>query len=183
MGKIVGVEKYIDSETGQVKDFWVIENEVKDKDFVKVWVSKLITLIEEHDTNEKSLSHYLLVLLEYMDEKNRIILSDLVYQELMEKLKVQKKTIQNILSRLQNYRIVVKLLRGVYVVNPEIASIVRREEREKLLDTWGIVLKFKVKNEPTKVPILTEVSQEEKEEKKEKRPDLSIIEGWRTLGG
>jgi len=147
MARVVGKETRIVPETGEERVYWVVEEEVKDKDFVKVFVEKLMPLLEEHDKSQKgrkSLAYYFLALLEFMDEANKVHLSEEVYETLLKRLKVKRKSLQNVLLKLQDYNLITKVMRGVYMVNPLIASVVKAKRRGELIEEYEFILRYKV---------------------------------------
>lgn len=109
----VGQETYVNSRTGEVTEFHVMEVEDRDFNFDKIWV---FWLAQTLDLIGNSKVQVLTYLFEKRDRNNRVIATQRV---MAEEIGVSLSTVSITLTALQEIGAISSPQNGVYMVNPE----------------------------------------------------------------
>ena len=137
---IIGSQRYINADTGEILETTVIEKEVeRDFNFHKIWLSDLMSVLNLIGGKKLDILKYLLG--EMRSSDNTI---SVTYRKIEEKLKTSQKTIAETMKILQEANFITKVQNGLYMVNPDI--IVRGKSGKK----DALMIKYvEAKNEPT----------------------------------
>ncbi len=143
--KIVGVQDYIDSTTGEVVPMIVSEMEDRDFDFHKVWMKNFLLTMDEIANKKMTVAFWII---ENLDKENKFIFTQ---RELSSATGVCLDTVSKTLALLQKGNFLKKIRYGRYMVNPDImykgshrsrmgivfdySRCVTKEEQEKTEDT------------------------------------------------
>ena len=125
--KTIGVEEYINSRTGEVSQFKVInEEEQADFNFQKIWVKDLVKLLQALGGSKVKVFCHIL------DNKN----SENIYigsiSQIAKKIKVSENTVKLALSLLKKLDYVRMKLHGVYQINPSLIVKGKSKRRQML---------------------------------------------------
>ncbi len=125
--KIIGIEQYINSATGNVEDFQVIRIEDADFNFDKFWVGQLLTAIDEFGSQKIKLLMYLI---QNRERSNNAIIKTV--RELEAATGISKDTISKTLKILETHGIV-KRKTGVIFVSPSVVFRGSHSNRRRIL--------------------------------------------------
>jgi predicted transcriptional regulator len=122
---IIGSQRYINADTGEILETTVIEKEVeRDFNFHKIWLNDLMSVLNLIGGKKLDILKYLLS--EMRTQDNTI---SVTYTKIQEKLKTSRKTIAETMKILQKANFITKVQNGLYMVNPDI--IVRGKSGKK----------------------------------------------------
>jgi len=122
---IIGTQRYINADTGEILETTVIEKEVeRDFNFHKIWLNDLMSVLNLIGGKKLDILKYLLS--EMRTQDNTI---SVTYTKIQEKLKTSRKTIAETMKILQKANFITKVQNGLYMVNPDI--IVRGKSGKK----------------------------------------------------
>jgi len=136
---IIGNQRYINADTGEILETTVIEKEVeRDFNFHKIWLSDLMSILNLIGGKKLDILKYLLS--EMRTQDNTI---SVTYRKIEEKLKTSQKTIAETMKILQEANFITKVQNGLYMVNPDV--IVKGKSGKK----DALMIKYvEAKNEP-----------------------------------
>ena len=130
--KTIGVEEYVNSRTGEVSKFKVI-NEVEQTDFnfQKIWVKDLIKLLKALGGSKVEVFCHIL------DNKN----SDNIFigsiSDISKKIKVSENTVKSALKLMKQLDYVRMVMHGVYQVSPSLIVKGKSKKRQILLTDYN----------------------------------------------
>ena len=125
--KVVGLQQYIDSKTGEVKDFQVINIEERDANFHKFW---MFNVIQSLDLIGNQKTRFAFWLIDQMDDENKICLT---LRQMAEKTGISLETVRITVKALIESDFLVKHNMGVYKVNPNCIFSGGKEARVRVL--------------------------------------------------
>lgn len=111
--KLVGIQNYIHTETGEVVSMRVVEIEERDANFKKLWIGHLLDAIDELGSKKLQL---LMWLFDQADAYNNIIGT---IREIAEKTSLSFGTVQTTLAALEE-KDVLRRRTGVITLNPNV---------------------------------------------------------------
>ena len=122
---IIGTQRYINADTGEILETTVIEKEVdRDFNFHKIWLNDLMSVLNLIGGKKLDILKYLLS--EMRTQDNTI---SVTYTKIQEKLNTSRKTIAETMKILQEANFITKVQNGLYMVNPDV--IVRGKSSKK----------------------------------------------------
>ncbi len=125
--KVVGLQQYIDSKTGEVKDFQVISIEERDANFHKFW---MFNVIQSLDLIGNQKTRFAFWLINQMDDENKICLT---LRQMAEKTEISLETVRITVKALIESDFLVKHNMGVYKINPNCIFSGGKESRVRVL--------------------------------------------------
>ena len=122
---IVGTQRYINADTGEILETTVIEKEVdRDFNFHKIWLNDLMSVLNLIGGKKLDILKYLLS--EMRTQDNTI---SVTYRQIEKELNTSQKTIAETMKILQEANFITKVQNGLYMVNPDV--IVRGKSSKK----------------------------------------------------
>jgi predicted transcriptional regulator len=137
---IIGTQRYINADTGEILETTVIEKEVeRDFNFHKIWLNDLMSVLNLIGGKKLDILKYLLS--EMRTQDNTI---SVTYTKIQEKLNTSRKTIAETMKILQEANFITKVQNGLYMVNPDVIVKGNGKKRDALMIKY-----VETKNEPT----------------------------------
>ena len=113
---IVGTQRYINADTGEILETTVIEKEVdRDFNFHKIWLNDLMSVLNLIGGKKLDILKYLLS--EMRTQDNTI---SVTYRQIEKELNTSQKTIAETMKILQEANFITKVQNGLYMVNPDV---------------------------------------------------------------
>lgn len=113
--RVVGSQEYLNTTTGQIEEFQVVEIEERDANFQKIWLGHILSAIDEISNAKMKLLFFLIK--EAMKLDNIIPMTT---DEISQQSGVSKATVVRTLQVLEKYDII-KRKTGVVMLNPNVA--------------------------------------------------------------
>jgi hypothetical protein len=137
---IVGTQRYINADTGEILETTVIEKEVdRDFNFHKIWLNDLMSVLNLIGGKKLDILKYLLS--EMRTQDNTI---SVTYRQIEKELNTSQKTIAETMKILQEANFITKVQNGLYMVNPDVIVRGNGKKRDALMIKY-----VEAKNEPT----------------------------------
>ena len=111
--KVIGIETYINQNTGEIKEMQVINIEERDANFHKLWLTHVIQAMDIIGNQKIRFAFWIL---EQMNSENQIIMT---FRKMSEKSGVSYQTVTRTIMALTECDFLVKIQSGVYQVNPD----------------------------------------------------------------
>ena len=143
--KIIGTQKLLNPETGEIIETVVIEKNVEnDFNFHKIWLTDLIHILDIIGGKKLEVFKYLM---NKMRDTDNIIICR--YKDIEDDLKVSKQTIRDTIKLLLETDFMRRIQNGVYQINPNIIVKGSTGKRMNLLIQYNKLPKYteKDKNE------------------------------------
>ncbi len=113
---IVGTQRYINADTGEILETTVIEKEIdRDFNFHKIWLNDLMSVLNLIGGKKLDILKYLLS--EMRTQDNTI---SVTYRQIEKELNTSQKTIAKTMKILQEANFITKIQNGLYMVNPDV---------------------------------------------------------------
>jgi hypothetical protein len=112
--RVVGTQEYLNTTTGQVEEFQVVEIEERDANFQKIWLGHILSAIDEISNAKMKLLFFLLQEAVKLDN-----IIPLTTDEISQQSGVSKATVVRTLQILEKHNIV-KRKTGVVMLNPNV---------------------------------------------------------------
>lgn len=125
--KIIGREQYIDSKTGELKDFQVIDIQEKDANFHKFWLFNVINSLDLIGNKKIKFAFWLI---ENMDSDNKICWT---LRQMAEKSGVSLDTVRITMQALMESHFLVRQNIANYQINPDAIFKGGKEKRLRIL--------------------------------------------------
>jgi len=139
--KVIGKQEYINANTGELKEFDVIEKVVKDTNFHKVWLMDLLAVLDLIGTQKLKVLEFLFS--EMRTQDNTV---SVTYRYIADKTGISYQTVAITMKMLIDANLITKVRTGTYRFNPDIIIKGDSKKRE------GMVIKYiqeREENEPT----------------------------------
>ncbi|MBI1829300.1 MAG: replication/maintenance protein RepL [Thaumarchaeota archaeon] len=124
--KVVGVQEYINRDTGEIISCRVVRIEEKDANFRKIWIAHLLDAVEEIGSKKLRV---LMWLFDKADAYNRIVATA---QEIANQTKISLNTVKRTLVALEQKDIIKRRI-GIVTLNPEVIFKGGTSERMNVL--------------------------------------------------
>ncbi len=128
--KIVGSEKFINAETGELEEFQVTSIEERDFNFSKVWMRNFIATLDLVGNQKTRLA---LWIIENVNKENQLIST---FRSMSDETGISLFTVRETMKILQEANFLKKSSNGVYTVNPEIVFKGNRNARLNVLNQY-----------------------------------------------
>jgi predicted transcriptional regulator len=113
--RVIGTQEYLNTTTGQIEEFQVVEIEERDANFQKIWLGHILSAIDEISNAKMKLLFFLLKEAVKLDN-----IIPLTTDEISQQSGVSKATVVRTLQILEKHDIV-KRKTGVVMLNPNVA--------------------------------------------------------------
>ena len=123
--KVIGTEQYIQTSTGEIKDFQVSEIIDKDFNFNKIWMKNFISTLEIVGNQKSKLCFWII---DNLNRDNQLIAT---YRQLADR------TVRVTMKLLLDADFLRKQATGVYIVNPDIVFRGSRTARLNVLNEYA----------------------------------------------
>ncbi len=140
-GLVVGKTQYINSKTGELEDFNVIQQNDVDFNFNKIWLSYLLDALDVLGNKKIAVMNYLLA---NKDSKNMIIATQ---RKIAEEAKVSLPVVTETLKLLQEKKVLKLVQNGVYAINPNVIFKGKNKQRMNILLQYNTIEEFDEKPE------------------------------------
>lgn len=110
----IGTEEYINSRTGEVREFEVISVRDRDFNFEKIWLFKLLELLELTGGAKVKVIAWML---ENRSADNLVIATQ---EKISEECNSSQKTVSRVISEMVEVGLLLKLQNGVYQLDPSL---------------------------------------------------------------
>jgi len=126
---VIGKQKYINSDTGEIVELTVIEKNIgNDYNFHKIWLQDLLNILNSFGNKKIKILTYLLH--KMRNEDNTVTVT---YAEITEKLKISKPTISMTIRELIDANVIKKIAPATYQFNPDLIIKGNSGKRQALL--------------------------------------------------
>lgn len=114
--KLVGVQEYLNPNTGELVPMQVVSIEDRDFNFHKVWLQHLVNSLDSISNQKLRLAFWII---ENLNKENQLVMTQ---RQISDKSGMSLKTVQRTMKSLQegNPAFLVKINGGAYMVNPDI---------------------------------------------------------------
>lgn len=114
--KLVGVQEYINPNTGELVPMQVVSVEDRDFNFHKVWLQHLVNSLDSISNQKLRLAFWII---DNLNKENQLVMTQ---RQISDKSGMSLKTVQRTMKSLQegNPAFLVKINGGAYMVNPNI---------------------------------------------------------------
>lgn len=129
--KVIGTEQYIQTSTGEIKDFQVSEIIDKDFNFNKIWMKNFISTLEIVGNQKSKLCFWII---DNLNRDNQLIVT---YRQLADKTGISLETVRVTMKMLLDADFLRKQATGVYIVNPDIVFRGSRTARLNVLNEYA----------------------------------------------
>lgn len=129
--KVIGTEQYIQTSTGEIKDFQVSEIIDKDFNFNKIWMKNFISTLEIVGNQKSKLCFWII---DNLNRDNQLIAT---YRQLADKTGMSLETVRVTMKLLLDADFLRKQATGVYIVNPDIVFRGSRTARLNVLNEYA----------------------------------------------
>jgi len=139
--KVIGKQEYLNVNTGEVKEFDVIEKVVKDTNFHKIWLMDLLAVLDLIGTQKLKVLEFLFSEMRAQDNTVSV-----TYRYIADKTNISYQTVATTMKMLIDANLITKVRTGTYRFNPDIIIKGDSKKRE------GMVIKYiqeRQENEPT----------------------------------
>jgi len=112
--RVVGTQEYLNTTTGQIEEFQVVETEERDANFQKIWLAHILSAIDEISNAKMKLLFFLI--------KEAVKLDNIIpmtTDEISQQSGVSKATVVRTLQVLEKHDII-KRKTGVVMLNPNV---------------------------------------------------------------
>jgi len=132
---VVGKQKYINPNTGEVQEFTVIEKNVtRDYNFHKIWLQDLLNILNSFGNKKIKILTYLLQ--KMRNEDNTVTVT---YNEITKKLGISKPTISATMRELIEANVIKKIAPATYQFNPDLIAKGSGAKRQALLIKYNFI--------------------------------------------
>ena len=129
--KVIGTEQYIQTSTGEIKDFQVSEIIDKDFNFNKIWMKNFISTLEIVGNQKSKLCFWII---DNLNRDNQLIAT---YRQLADRTGMSLETVRVTMKLLLDADFLRKQATGVYIVNPDIVFRGSRTARLNVLNEYA----------------------------------------------
>lgn len=111
--KVIGTQEYVDTCTGEVKQFQVIDIEERDANFHKLWLGHVINSLDLIGNQKTKLAFWLL---DQMDSENKVCMT---LRQMATASKISLETVRVTIKALMDSDFLIRHNQGVYLINPD----------------------------------------------------------------
>lgn len=132
--KVIGTETYLNVNTGEYKELVVVEKDVRDFNFHKVWLMDLLAVLDLIGTQKIKILDFLLS--EMRTQDNTV---SVTYRYIEKKTGISYQTVAFTMKALQEANLIKKIRTGTYQFNPDIIVKGGARKREALLVKYNFI--------------------------------------------
>lgn len=139
--KVIGTEKYVNTNTGELEEMNVISVEERDFNFHKLWLHNILNTIDLIGNQKIKFAFWII---EHLDCENKLTYT---FRQMAEETGISLDTISRTMKALMECDFLRKKHSGCYVVNPDILYKGRRQGRMNVLIKYrDTKIKTKIEN-------------------------------------
>lgn len=114
--KLIGIQEYVNVNTGEIVPMQIVSVEDRDFNFHKVWLQHLVNSLEGISNQKLRLAFWII---ENLDKENQLIMTQ---RTISEKSGISLDTVSKTMKTLQkgNPAFLIKINSGAYKVNPDV---------------------------------------------------------------
>ena len=114
--KLVGIQEYLNPNTGELLPMQVVSIEDRDFNFHKVWLQHLVNSLDSISNQKLRLAFWII---DNLNKENQLVMTQ---RQIADKSGMSLKTVQRTMKSLQegNPAFLVKINGGAYMVNPDV---------------------------------------------------------------
>lgn len=112
--KVIGTQKYVNPNTGEVEDFQVVQMEDRDFNFHKVWMHNIIMALDLIGNQKTKLAFWII---DNLNRENQLIMT---YRQIADKTNMSLETVRVTMKALIEANFLRRINQGAYCVNPEV---------------------------------------------------------------
>lgn len=128
--RVVGTQKFVNVQTGEVEDFQVTSVEERDFNFHKIWMKNFINTLEIVGNQKSKLCFWII---DNLNKENQLCMT---YRQIAEKTKISLDTVRVTMKLLLEADFLRRVNQGCYVVNPDVIYKGSRTGRLNVLNTY-----------------------------------------------
>lgn len=125
--KVIGTEKYIRQDTGEIEEMNVINIEERDANFYKLWLGHILQSIDIIGNQKTRLAFWIL---DNLDKENQLIMTQRL---IAKKTNMSVMTVNSTVKALIDSNFLQKINSGAYRVNPEVLFKGGKKDRLNVL--------------------------------------------------
>lgn len=129
--KVIGIQQYINFNTGEIEDFQVTSIEERDFNFTKVWMKNFIATLDLVGNQKTKLAFWII---ENLNKENQLTMT---YRQISEKTNISLETVRKTMAILLEVNFLKRINQGVYQVNPDILFKGNKNNRLNLLTQYN----------------------------------------------
>ena len=152
--KVIGYQQYLNTSTGEVEEFQVVNIEDRDFDFHKLWLAHIINSLDLIGNQKTRLAFWII---DHLNRENQLIMT---YRQIAEKSGISLDTVRVTMKSLLNSDFLVRINQGAYGVNPNVIFKGGRQNRLNVLYQYNV----------------TKQEQEKKQKQKQKQDQSDVFD-------
>jgi predicted transcriptional regulator len=125
--KVIGEEEYLNTRTGEVQTFNVVEIQDVDANFEKLWLGHILSAIDEIGNAKMKILNYIL---QNRERSNNSLI--ITIAELSQRTEISRATVVTTLQTLEKHGII-KRRTGAVILNPDVVFKGRHKHRMNVL--------------------------------------------------
>lgn len=111
--KVIGTQKYINADSGELEDFQVFNVEERDFNFHKIWLSHVINSLNLIGNQKTKLAFWII---DNLDKENKLTMT---YRQISEKSGISYQTVSRTMKSLIESDFLQQINQGAYRINPD----------------------------------------------------------------
>lgn len=112
--RVIGTQKYLNTDTNEVCEMQVIDIEERDANFHKLWLGHIIQSIDLIGNQKTKLAFWIL---DNLDYENKLTMT---YRQIADKSNMSYQTVYRTMKALVESNFLIKINGGAYRVNPDV---------------------------------------------------------------
>lgn len=113
--KVVGVQSFVNKETGEISDFHVIDIKEQDANFSKIWLAHVLEAVEQIGNAKMRV---MMKLIEKRQPQTNTVIATV--DEIAGWAEASEKTVRETIKALSDAQVLTRLRSGVLMLNPEV---------------------------------------------------------------
>lgn len=112
--KVIGTQKYVNPNTGEVEDFQVVQMEDRDFNFHKVWLHNIVMALDLIGNQKTKLAFWII---DHLNRENQLVMT---YRQIADKSGISLDTVRITMKSLIESNFLRRINQGAYCVNPDV---------------------------------------------------------------
>ena len=125
--KVVGKQRYLNTQTGELEEMDVITVEERDFNFHKLWLHNLLATVDLIGNQKVKLAFWII---DHLDSENKLIYT---FRQMAEETGISLDTVSKTMKALMDCDFLRKKQNGCYIVNPDVLYKGRHQGRMNVL--------------------------------------------------
>jgi len=168
--KFVGVQEFVNAQTGEVVPMQVTRVDERDFNFHKVWLQHLIASLDEITNRKMELAFWII---ENLNRENQLVMTQ---RQISDKSGISLTTVRDTMKLLQqgSPAFLVRINGGAYMVNPDVIYKGSHNSRMGIVFDYG-------ENATTNTSEPRSEEQASNITTEEQKPSVDVVEGQTTI--